>query len=236
MKAWHNSWMIVLVVAVGLGGCSSGEEATTPPTASINGGATDNPAASTASHSTNAAGDSSAEAAPDVDPMHPVVLIETSLGSIKVELDREKAPVTVNNFLAYADSGQYDGTIFHQVIKDFIVLGGGYDEQFTEKPTNVAIRNEANNGLSNVRGSIAMARQPDVIASSTSQFFINVVDNASLDYASDDAAGYGYCVFGKVIEGMDVVDKIANTQVTDRDGFESTPAEAVVVTAVSRSR
>ena len=133
-----------------------------------------------------------------------MVLISTNLGDIKVKLDREKAPITVDNFLAYVNEGFYNGVIFHRVISGFMIQTGGFTEDMKQKPTKPAIQNEAKNGLLNKRGSLAMARTSD-INSATSQFFINLVDNAFLDHGQRD---YGYAVFGSVVEGMDVVDKI----------------------------
>jgi cyclophilin family peptidyl-prolyl cis-trans isomerase len=141
---------------------------------------------------------------------NPVVVMETSGGTIKIELFQDKAPITVKNFLQYVDDKHYDGTLFHRVIKDFMIQGGGHDKQMKLKPTRAAIKNESSNGLSNARGTIAMARtgQPD---SATSQFFINVVDNNRLDKAQA-GDGVGYCVFGKVIAGMNVADEIRAVQ------------------------
>lgn len=137
----------------------------------------------------------------------PKVVLETSLGDITLELDAERAPKTVENFLAYVKDGHYDGTIFHRVIKGFMIQGGGFDAGYQKKPTRAPIPNEANNGLKNVRGSIAMARTGDP-HSATAQFFINTVDNGFLDYQAPNPRGWGYAVFGKVIAGMDVVDRI----------------------------
>jgi cyclophilin family peptidyl-prolyl cis-trans isomerase len=157
---------------------------------------------------------------------NPVVVMETSLGTIKIELFEDKAPITVQNFLKYTDDKHYDGTIYHRVIKDFMIQGGGKDEKMNMKQTRAAIKNEAGNGLSNVRGTIAMARtnNPD---SATCQFFINVVDNAKLDKSGSNA---GYCVFGKVIEGMDVADKIRAVRTSEED----VPVESVVIKSVKR--
>ena len=152
---------------------------------------------------------------PPSDPQHPVVLIETSLGNITVRLDAEKAPLTVDNFLSYVNAGHYDQTIVHQVYKGQGFLAGGYGTNLVEKPGRTPIRNEAHNGLKNRRGTIAMVRLPDAIDSATCQFFINVADNPALDYKDRTPEGYGYCVFGKVTDGMDVVDKIGNAQVHD---------------------
>ncbi len=140
----------------------------------------------------------------------PVVVIDTSMGKIKVELYQDKAPVTVKNFLRYVDDKFYDGTIFHRVIANFMVQAGGFDTKGKEKDTHAAIKNEASNGLSNERGTVAMARTNDP-NSATSQFFINLKDNSFLDKANDPR-GAGYCVFGKVVDGMDVVDKIGSVQ------------------------
>ena len=140
---------------------------------------------------------------------NPVVKLETSAGDIVIELNQDKAPNSVANFLAYVDSGYYDGTIFHRVISNFMVQGGGFDTQHKKKATRAPIKNEAQNGLSNVRGSVAMARTGDP-HSATSQFFINVVDNGMLDYTAASPHGWGYAVFGMVTSGMDVVDKIRN--------------------------
>jgi cyclophilin family peptidyl-prolyl cis-trans isomerase/Skp family chaperone for outer membrane proteins len=161
----------------------------------------------------------------------PQVLLETSLGEIVVELDREKAPITVANFLNYVESKHYDGTIFHRVIKDFMIQGGGFTEKMTEKPTRAAIRNEARNGLSNMRGTIAMARTSD-IDSATAQFFINTVDNQKLDHQNEER--FGYAVFGKVIKGMDVVDKIREVKTGEKDGHQDVPVEAVLLKSARR--
>jgi peptidyl-prolyl cis-trans isomerase A (cyclophilin A) len=143
----------------------------------------------------------------------PVVVLETSLGAIKIVLDRDKAPVTVDNFLQYVQAGHYDGTIFHRVISGFMIQGGGFDATMKQKPTRPPIRNEANNGLRNRRGTIAMARTNDP-DSATSQFFINVKDNTPLDYGMRNP---GYAVFGEVMEGMDVVDRIVAVPTTAQD-------------------
>jgi len=173
---------------------------------------------------------------PVADPLHPVVLMETSLGNIKVQLDAEKAPLTVDNFLAYVNSKHYDQTIFHQVLNDYpkVVIGGAFTPKLVEKPPHTAILNEADNGLKNVRGTIAMLRQDNAIHSATCYFFFNVGDNEVLDHKDRTLQGYGYCVFGKVIEGMDVVDKIAQTPLHELQGFEQIPVDTVVIKSVSR--
>ena len=164
------------------------------------------------------------------------MLIETSLGKIKVQLNVERAPLTVDNFLFYVNSGYYDRTIVHQVYKGQGIMAGGYGENLLEKPARTPIRNEASNGLKNRRGTIAMVRSPDGIDSATCQFFINVADNPALDYRDRTPAGYGYCVFGEVIEGMDVVDRINDAPVHDMPDFERTPVEPVIVASVRQIR
>lgn len=139
------------------------------------------------------------------------VHMQTSMGDIVLELDQAKAPISVKNFLSYAQSGFYEGTIFHRVIDGFMIQGGGYDAQYNKKPTQPPIINEANNGLKNIRGSVAMART-GVIHSATAQFFINVKDNAFLDHSDPTPRGFGYAVFGQVIEGMDVIDKMRQVE------------------------
>jgi cyclophilin family peptidyl-prolyl cis-trans isomerase len=160
------------------------------------------------------------------------VVIETSLGNIDVELNGEKAPVSTENFLKYVDSKHYDGLVFHRVIKDFMIQGGGMDESLRPKETNAPIKNEAQNGLKNDRGTIAMART-SVIDSATSQFFINTVDNKFLDHSGPGPA-FGYAVFGKVTAGMDVVDKIRAVPTTIRAGMQDVPVTPVVIKTVRR--
>ena len=171
-----------------------------------------------------------ATAASAQDTKNPVVVLDTSLGKIKIELFPDKAPVTVKNFLRYVDEKHYDGTIFHRVIPTFMIQGGGFAPGMTEKKTHEPIKNEAGNGLSNVRGTIAMARLPDP-DTATAQFFINVKDNTRLDRSGANA---GYAVFGKVIDGMDVVNKIKDVQTADRDGHENVPVQDVVIKSARR--
>jgi cyclophilin family peptidyl-prolyl cis-trans isomerase len=161
------------------------------------------------------------------------VVIETSLGNITVELDSAKAPVSVDNFLAYVDAGFYDGTIFHRVIRDFMIQGGGFSEDFKQKPTKPPIKNEAANGLKNLRGTIAMART-GVVDSATSQFFINHKDNPFLDHRAPNPRDFGYAVFGRVTAGMEVVDRIATTPTGVRNGFQDVPQQAVLIKSVRR--
>jgi cyclophilin family peptidyl-prolyl cis-trans isomerase len=159
---------------------------------------------------------------------NPQVLIETSMGDIKIELFKEKAPITVKNFLNYVKDGFYDGLIFHRVIKDFMVQGGGMSEALEQKKPKFAIKNEATNGLSNTRGTLAMARTA-VVDSATSQFFINTVDNLFLNHAGKQPDRYGYCVFGQVIEGMDVVDQIRVVKTGTKNGHSDVPVEPVFI-------
>lgn len=164
----------------------------------------------------------------------PTVVIETNRGEITLELYPEKAPQTVENFLSYVDGGQYDGTIFHRVIQGFMIQGGGFTTDFSRKATGAPIQNEANNGLKNTRGTIAMARTMDP-HSATAQFFINTRDNVSLDYRAENTRGWGYCVFGKVTEGMDVVDSIEATQTGAAGPFRSdVPKDTVEILSIKR--
>lgn len=161
---------------------------------------------------------------------NPIVIIETNMGTIRVELFEDKAPITVKNFLQYVADKHYDGLIFHRVIPNFMIQGGGYEPGLKERKTRAPIKNEAGNGLSNVRGTIAMART-SVPDSATSQFFINVKDNTFLDRAQA-ADKVGYCVFGRVTEGMDVVDKISLVKTGRRGLFGDVPVEDVVIKSV----
>jgi peptidyl-prolyl cis-trans isomerase B (cyclophilin B) len=161
---------------------------------------------------------------------NPVVLMETSMGNIKIELYEDKAPITVKNFLQYVKDGHYDNTIFHRVIDGFMIQGGGFEPGMKQKKTRDPIKNEASNMLSNLRGTIAMARTPEP-DSATAQFFINVADNVGLDRAKA-ADGVGYAVFGRVIEGMDIVDKIKAVETTNRAGHQNVPTKDVVIKSV----
>ncbi len=162
------------------------------------------------------------------DTTHPVVLMKTSMGDIKLELNAQKAPKTVANFLSYVEDGFYDGTIFHRVISNFMIQGGGFTPDMKQKETKPSIPNEAGNGLKNLRGTIAMARTSDV-NSATSQFFINVADNPNLDHKDETPKGFGYAVFGRVIEGMDVVDKIKEVKTTTKGYYGDVPVEPVII-------
>lgn len=163
---------------------------------------------------------------------NPVVVIKTSVGDITVELFKDKAPKSVENFLAYAESGYYNGTIFHRVIKGFMIQGGGLTADMNRKSTKAPIQNEANNGLKNTRGTLAMARTADV-NSATSQFFINTANNAPLDYRGSTPDAYGYAVFGKVTAGMDVVDKIERTATGTKGSYRDVPLQTVVIQSVT---
>jgi peptidyl-prolyl cis-trans isomerase B (cyclophilin B) len=162
-----------------------------------------------------------------------MVLVETSSGDILVELYPDKAPVTVENFLRYVDEGFYENTIFHRVIKDFMIQGGGLTMRLEEKKTRDPVKNEADNGLKNVRGSLSMARTSDP-HSATAQFFINTVDNPELDHSEPTEEGYGYCVFGQVIEGMEAVSTIEKRKVKSVGDHEALPVDSVVITGASR--
>ena len=157
-----------------------------------------------------------------------MITLKTSFGNIKIELMEKESPETVKNFLEYVRSGFYNNTIFHRVIPGFMVQGGGFDTDFVQKKTNTPIRNEAANQVSNRRGTLAMARTSDV-NSATCQFFINLVDNDFLDFKAPIPQYYGYCVFGKVVEGMDVVDKIAAVETGSRGFHQDVPKENVVI-------
>lgn len=172
---------------------------------------------------------------PAAEPQEPerntvMILIKTSKGDIIIELDPEKAPKTVENFLGYVEAGHYNGTIFHRVMDGFMVQGGGFDVNMQEKSAPRTVENEANNGLKNTVGSIAMARTPDP-HSASAQFFINVNDNTFLDYPGQD--GWGYCVFGQVVEGMDVVDAIKAVPTGNRGPYQNVPTDPVLIAEVS---
>jgi cyclophilin family peptidyl-prolyl cis-trans isomerase len=211
--------LVALLIWLVTAGCGS-HDGKTPPTASI--------AAAAEGGTPGKAGAEKTEP----DKLHPVAVIHTSLGDITLRLDAEHAPISVDNFLTYVEQGHYDNTIFHQVLsKPAVILGGGYDTFQKEKPAGLAIRNEAHNGLKNVRGTIGMTRRPDSIDSSTSQFYLNSADNPQLDHKGDDAGGYGYCVFGEVMAGMEIVEQIAKAAVHDSDSpkFVSAPVEQIAV-------
>ena len=163
----------------------------------------------------------------------PTVLMETSMGPIKIELNQEKAPESVKNFLAYVADGHYSGTVFHRVIKNFMAQGGGFNETYQRQPMKAPIANEATNGLANDRGTLAMARTSDP-HSATAQFFINLVDNSFLNHSGKNPRGWGYAVFGKVVEGMDIVDTMGQVETGASGPFRSdVPKTPIVITNVT---
>jgi cyclophilin family peptidyl-prolyl cis-trans isomerase len=162
---------------------------------------------------------------------NPLVRFETSHGDFSVEVDEESAPISAQNFLRYVDQGYYDGTIFHRVIPGFMVQGGGFTADMEHKPGHAPIQNEANNGLRNQRGSLAMARTND-LHSATSQFFVNLVDNGFLDHRTGN---FGYAVFGRVVGGIDVIDRIAKVKTGRRQGHDDVPAESVLIKSARRT-
>jgi peptidyl-prolyl cis-trans isomerase B (cyclophilin B) len=217
-----------LVLLTAIAGCGHGGDNNAAPTAAIGAPSSATPAAG------------SKEATPPakspVDTKHPIVLIETSLGNITIRLDADKAQLTVDNFLSYVRTGYYDKTIVHQVYKSQGFLAGGYGTDLIEKKARPPIFNEAANGLKNRRGTIAMVRLPNAIDSATCQFFINVADNPALDYRDRTPAGYGYCVFGEVTEGLDTIEKIAEVKVCDTKDFERAPEQQIVVKSIRQIR
>ncbi len=162
-----------------------------------------------------------------------MVKLQTNFGDITIELDAEKAPITAANFLQYVDAGFYDSTIFHRVINGFMIQGGGFDTTMTQKSTQAEIKNEADNGLGNEKYTIAMART-SAPHSASSQFFINVANNEFLNHTAPNGSGWGYCVFGKVVEGMDVVDKIKQVATTSLKGHQDVPSSNVVIEKATR--
>jgi cyclophilin family peptidyl-prolyl cis-trans isomerase len=165
---------------------------------------------------------------------NPKVTIKTTKGNIVVELFQDKAPISVKNFLSYVEDKYYNGLIFHRVIKEFMIQGGGLLPDMSRRPTKAPIKNEATNGLSNTRGTLAMARMPDP-HSATGQFFINHKDNPGLDHRDKTDQGFGYCVFGKVIEGMDVVDAIANVKTMTKGNHRDVPREPIEIISIEKN-
>ena len=157
-----------------------------------------------------------------------MIIFKTTLGDIKIELDFDNAPVTAKNFQQYVEEGHYNGTIFHRVIKGFMAQGGGFAPGLEEKETRASIQNEANNGLENSRGTLAMARTQEP-HSASAQFFINLTDNGFLDFKNESVQGWGYCVFGKVVEGMDVVDKMTLIETGNLHGHGDVPKEDIII-------
>ena len=181
------------------------------------------------------AADCSGGAESSIDMEGPVmVVLKTNKGDITVELDTENAPISSENFLRYVEDGHFDGTIFHRVIPDFMIQGGGFTEEMRQKATREPIKNEATNGLTNTRGTLAMART-NVVDSATAQFFINLVDNDFLNHTAPNDRGYGYAVFGRVTEGMEVVDAIAAVATGSQGGHQDVPTETIVIEQAVRA-
>jgi cyclophilin family peptidyl-prolyl cis-trans isomerase len=168
-------------------------------------------------------------------PGNPVVLVETSTGPITIELFKDQAPVSVANFLQYGQEGFYAGTIWHRVVPGYVIQGGGYTPDLGEKPTRPPIQNEATNGLSNRKGTVAMARTR-AARSATSQFFINLADNPGLDHHGFSPDDFGYAVFGRVIDGWDAINAIASVRTTTRDGMENVPEKPILITGVTEKK
>ena len=239
--------MLAIVVAFGDISCNKSDERQNAPAqpqagngssaanVTDNGSAAANAAATMPGAVANEPATTPAATGAAVETARPVVVIETSLGRIKIELDREHVPKTTANFLRYVDEKFYDGTIFHRVMPDFMIQGGGFTPDMKEKPTHKPIVNEAGNGLKNLRGTIAMART-GIVDSATAQFFISVQDNDSLNHTGETREEFGYAVFGKVIDGMDVVDKIRNVQTKTviPHELENVPVEPVIIKSVRR--
>ncbi len=214
--------LLLVITSFAIAACDS--QSGNPPTASIAG------SGRLWSGSVSAKEAGLPAAKPKPDKQHPIAQIHTTMGDIVVRLDADRAPISVDDFLEYVESGHYDNTLFHQVLeKPTVILAGGFDPFQIEKPAGEPIRNEARNGLKNVRGTVGMARSPDSIDSSTCQFYINAADNPQLDPRSDEPAGYGYAVFGQVIAGMEVVDRIAQGAVRDTEHLKHTPVEQVII-------
>ncbi|WP_137221591.1 peptidylprolyl isomerase [Shewanella sp. MEBiC00475] len=161
-----------------------------------------------------------------------MITLHTNLGDITLQLNEEKAPITAANFMQYVEDGFFDGTIFHRVIDGFMIQGGGFTKDMSQKSVKASIKNEANNGLSNRKGTVAMARTSDP-HSATAQFFVNINDNTFLDFKSETSQGWGYCVFGEVVEGLDIIEKIKNVATGNNGMHQDVPLEAIVIESVS---
>jgi cyclophilin family peptidyl-prolyl cis-trans isomerase len=215
---FHAAVLLAAVCAAGLAGCGNDSESSSAP-------------ADQATRTANAS--NSNAAAKEIDAKHPVLRIETSQGAITVELDAVRAPGTVRNFLNYASEGFYDNTIIHYVDPGKMILAGGYTVDRQPKPARLPIRNEAHNGLKNVRGTIAMTRDQSMIDSATSQFFINLADAPQRDHRGDLPDEYGYCVFGEVTEGLDIAERISQSPTTDlRGDLVKTPDPPVIIKSI----
>jgi peptidyl-prolyl cis-trans isomerase A (cyclophilin A) len=257
MTMWNERGLnlgLAALLCLGLSGCGSNSDSGDVPTASISSTGNETSDRSDDFASPNAtpsvSGSSTTPPNASQSETHPEVVMTTSKGTIRIRLYADKAPLTVDNFLEnYVDRGFYDGTIFHYVEKGFMVIAGGYTANGEAKEARAPIRNESDNGLKNTRGTVAMSRHPDYGDSASSQFFINLVDNPSLDFVkSEDPEGedpegedpegedtYGYCVFGVVTEGMDVVDQIAEVAVHDTETLTSTPQQPILIQSVKRT-
>ncbi|MFT5525648.1 MAG: cyclophilin family peptidyl-prolyl cis-trans isomerase [Pirellulaceae bacterium] len=233
--------LVTIVVFLAPIGCGGGTDVPGVPAASINENGEDSnqPTGNSAAPATLTqepqAGVSPA-AASRRESAAPEVVIKTNFGTLTVQLNTKKAPVTVDNFVTnYVEPGTYDGTIFHYLESNVMACAGGYDAQLQARPTHGAIFNEAHNGLKNKKGTIAMARHPDYVNSATSQFFFNLADNPSLDHVgTGEGQEYGYCVFGQITQGMDVLEKINQAQVADTGGFVNVTSPAVVIESITR--
>lgn len=232
--------LVALAVAIALAtglGCAGKKESTAPKNGSGDRESADTKTDDAAKSETPAEAEKRKPSAPKSEQEqaagNPQVDLETSMGPIRLELFPDKAPITVDNFLRYVDDGFYAGTIFHRVISDFMIQGGGFTADMKQKPTRDPIKNEAANGLTHQRGTIAMART-GVVDSATAQFFINVKDNPPLNHRDSSPQGFGYCVFGRVIEGMDTVDKIRDVRTESVGPYGDVPVEAVVIKSASR--
>jgi cyclophilin family peptidyl-prolyl cis-trans isomerase len=223
---------LLLAVAVGLSAAGQGRPAAPEGQALLAASAAGNPAEGPAQATKPVQAPPLQAPAPEPAPGNPVAVISTSFGDVTIELFKEQAPVSVANFVQYAQDGFYDGTIFHRVVPKFMIQGGGYTASLVEKTTRPPIQNEATNGLRNLRGTVAMARK-QALRSATAQFYINVVDNRMLDHTGYSPMDFGYAVFGRVLRGMDVVDKIAATPTGIQGGMENVPLEPVVITRVA---
>lgn len=215
---WNLMVSGLLAAAVGVApGCGSANRPDQSPTASISAGADGTKIA--------------ARPRPVRPPedLHPKIVFSTAVGDVVLQLNAEKAPQTVRNFLAYVNEGHFDQSILHQVVKGSVIVGGTYDTNRVERKTHPPILNEAHNGLKNCRGTIAMARRPDAVDSASSQFFLNLADNPWLDHKERTLKGYGYCVFGEVVKGLEVLDQIAAVEVRNSGEFESTPVQPVLI-------
>lgn len=228
--AAHSLFLVLAIAATAGVGCGGGNA----PTAEIQGGSS--PAPVDAAAGSPAAPEGEIDWPPPTPPvsLHPEVLIKTSQGDIVVRLDRERAPITVDNFLSYIEQKFYDDTLIHFVAKDSMVLCGAYTREWREKPAGAPILCEAANGLTHRRGTIGMSRNPDDVHSATSQFFFSLTENEALNHQNDETVeGYGYCAFGEVTKGLDVLERISRLPTAEKAGLSSAPASDVVVQSVT---